>query len=234
MPAFPGGGAAVANPPLYPDYVSNTVFVVGGNSATLNPFSGPKGSPFDAKMYPAGTYQPIPSQRVANTADHSTGGLSTGIGFETSNSGQLVAGFQGKYDKAVASSVNCFTDDYTPGVTLPGGTASTTAILTAIGGGKSTITPGPGTDYSNGVSSVAPYAAQPLLDMGLGGSRDAGAGPAFTGFFMKSVTASADVAQGAAIETGFVNRTAPAASGIVLKNGNNAFGSSTAASAAVT
>lgn len=228
MPAFPSGGAAVANPPLYPDYVSNTVFVVGGNSATLSPFSGPKGSPFDAKMYPSNVYQPIASQAVANPNDHSTGALCTGIGFETSDSGQLVAGFQGKYDKAVASSVNCFTDDYTPGVTLPGGTAATTAILTAIGGGKSTA------NTVASPSAPAPYVAQPLLDMGYGGSRDAGAGPAYTGFFMKSVTASADVAQGAAIETGFVNRTAPAASGIVLKSGTNAFGSSTAASPAVT
>lgn len=232
MPAFPSGGAAVANPPLYPDYVSNTVFVVGGNSATLSPFSGPKGSPFDAKMYPANVYQPKPSDLVANTADHSTGALCTGIGFETSDSGQLVAGFQGKYDKAVASSVNCFTDDYIPGQTLPGGTLATGAILTAIGGGRSTANGSGVTGLTPGVAN--PYASQPILDMGYGGSRDAGAGPAFTGFSMKSVTASADIAQGAAIETGFINRTAPAASGIVLKTGNNAFGSSTAASPAVT
>jgi hypothetical protein len=235
MPAFPGGGGTVANPPLYPDYVSATVFATNGNSATLSPFSGPKGSPFDALEYPKGTYQPIPSQRVAKTDDHSTGALSTGIGFETTDSGDLVAGLSGTlYTATNAASVNSFSDNYIPGQTLPSGSLATGAILTAIGGGRSTITAGAGTDWSKGTSNPNPYASQPLLDMGLGGSRDAGAGPAFTGFSLKLVTASAAVAQGAAIEAGWVNRTAPAASGISLKGGNHAFGSSTAASPAVT
>lgn len=236
MPAFPSGGAAVAVPPLYPDYVSNAVFVVGGNSASFSPFSGPKGSPFDAKTYDPTVYTPNPSTgKIANTADHSTGALCTGIGFESTDSGQLVAGIGNPlYSAAIPASVNNFSDSYVPGQTLPSGSAAPDARLLAIGGGKSVITPGPGTDYSIGVSTPVPYVSQPILDMGVGGSRDAGAGPAFTGFGMKLVTAAADVAQGAVIETGFVNRTAPAASGIVLKSGNNAFGSATAASPAVT
>lgn len=237
MPAFPSGGGVVATPPLYPDYVSNTVFVVGGNSATLSPFSGPNGSPFDAKMYPAGTVSPVPADLVDKTDDHSTGALSTGIGIETTDKGQLVAGMnQPLYSAAIPSSVGSFIDSYEPGISLPSGTALDNtpvatglygAVLTAIGGGKST---------ANTVASpsvAAPYNVQPLLDMGFGGSRDAGAGPAFTGFGMKIVTAVADVAQAGVIETGFINRTAPAASGIVLKTGYHAFGSATAASPVV-
>ena len=244
MSAFPGGGAAVATPPLYPDYVSAAVFIVGGNSASFSPFSGPKGSPFDAKMYPSNgaNYTTVP---VANTADHSTGGLSTGIGFESTDNGQLVAGVRtgdlivttGGTTKGIPANgpgaINGFTDDYQPGITLPSGASATLATMLAIGGGKSTITVVAG-DVAKGLSVVSPYNVQPILDMGVGGSRDAGAGPAFTGFGMKSVTATADVAQGAAIEAGFINRTAPAASGIVLKNGSSAFGSATAASPAVT
>ena len=243
MSAFPGGGAAVANPPLYPDYASQAVFVVGGNSVSFSPFSGPKGSPFDAKMYPAGTYQPTLAQAVANPLDHSTGGLSTGIGFESTDNGQLVAGFNTGNLISTASSgatkgipangpgaLNGFTDDYQPGISLPSGALATLAILLAIGGGKSTAN---GTTAGQPPTVAAPYSVQPILDMGVGGSRDAGAGPAFTGFGMKLVTATADVAQGGVIETGFVNRTAPAASGIVLKNTFSAFGSATAASPAV-
>ena len=245
MSAFPGGGAAVASPPLYPDYVSSAVFIVGGNSASFSPFSGPKGSPFDALMYPSNIANPILSQRVANTADHSTGALSTGIGFESTDNGQLVAGITtgnlvvttGGTTKGIPAngpgSLNGFTDDYQPGITLPSGASATLATMLAIGGGKSTITAVAG-DVAKGLSVVSPYNVQPILDMGVGGSRDAGAGPAFTGFSLKSVTATAPVAQGAVIETGFVNRTAPAASGISLATGLSAFGSNTATSAAVT
>ena len=244
MSAYPGGGAAVANPPLYPDYVSSAVFIVGGNSASFSPFSGPKGSPFDAKMYPSNgaNYTTVP---VANTADHSTGALSTGIGFESTDNGQLVAGIQtnnlivttGGTTKGIPAggpgALNGFTDDYQPGISLPSGASATLATMMAIGGGKSTITVVAG-DVAKGLSVVSPYNVQPILDMGVGGSRDAGGGPAFTGFGLKSVTATAPVAQGAVIEAGFVNRTAPAASGISLATGLSAFGSSTAASAAVT
>jgi len=44
------------------------------------------------------------------------------------------------------------------------------------------------------------------MAFGMGGSRDAGAGPAFTGFGMKATLAAADVAFAGVIETGFVNR----------------------------
>lgn len=206
MPAFNMGGTAASNPSL-------------GHAVAMSPFSGPKGSPFDAKVYPAGTYQPIPSQRVADPNNLSTGALSTGIGF----------GMDCKLPGIGPIVGTPFTDDYQPGITLPGGTAATTAIMLAIGGGKSTITPGTGSDYSKGTSTPAPYVAQPLLAFGNGGSRDAGAGPAFTGFGTKLVTATADVVNGSAIETGWLNR-----SGVTLKSGLSQFGSSTTASPAVT
>jgi len=255
MPAYPGGGGTVAaakSGNTYPDYVDQTVFVVNGNSASFNPFSGPKGSPFDAKMYPSNgaNYTTVP---VANTLDHSTGGLSTGIGFESTDNGQLVAGIQTNNLIVTTSgttkgipaggpgALNGFSDDYQPGITLPSGASISNTVptspsqvpygaaLLAIGGGKST-TPTAASSYS---APTVPYTLNNILDMGVGGSRDAGAGPAFTGFGTKLVTASTDIAQGAAIETGFVNRTAAAASGIVLKSGASAFGSATAASPAI-
>jgi len=258
MPAYPGGGGTVAaakSGNTYPDYVDQTVFVVNGNSATFNPFSGPKGSPFDAKMYPSNgaNYTTVP---VANTLDHSTGGLSTGIGFESTDNGQLVAGIQTNNLIVTTSgttkgipaggpgALNGFSDDYQPGITLPSGASISNTVptppsqvpygaaLLAIGGGQSKITV-VNSDYAKGISNVVPYTLNNILDMGVGGSRDAGAGPAFTGFGMKTVVASADIAQGVAIEAGFVNRTAPAASGIVLKSGASAFGSATAASPAI-
>jgi len=256
MSAYPSGGAAVSNPPLYPLYNSAATFIVGGNSASFSPFSGPQGSPQDALMYPSNIANPIPSQRVANTTDHSTGALSTGIGFESTDNGQLVAGLNtgnlivttSGTTKGIPANgpgaLNGFTDDYQPGITLPSGASILNTVptapsqvpygaaLLAIGGGQSKITVA-NSDYAKGISNVVPLTLNNILDMGVGGSRDAGAGPAFTGFGLKSVTATTDVAQGAAIETGFVNRTAPAASGIVLKSGNSAFGSATAASPAV-
>lgn len=238
MPAFPAGGGTVSAPvPLYPLYNSNAVFVVNAPAVILSPFSGPTGSPFDAKMYPPGTYTPGPAARVANTADHSTGAMNTGIGHALNDSNDQ-SGLLGignpLFDPTKPASVNNFIDSYQPGLSTPAVGAAADARYLAIGGGKSVITPGPGTDYSIGVSNPVPYAAQPILSSGNGGSRDAGAGPAFTGFGMKLVTAAADVAQGAVIETGFVNRTAYAGSPLVLKSGQNAYGSATTASPAVT
>lgn len=146
------------------------------------------------------------------SGNYSTGALCTGIGFGAT---QIIAPGVPAIDAAG------FDDDYTPGVTRPNGVAATTAILLYIGGGKNTV--------SGGISTPAPYAVQPILGFGGGGSRDAGAGPAFTGFAVKMVTAAATVANGAAIETGFINRT-----GVSMTTGQSAFGSSTTASAAVT
>ena len=180
-----------------------------GKAVAMNPFSGPKGSPLDAVAI-----NPTTFARTKDPNNFSTGALSTGIGFGIE---ALIIGPtapQSIKDRG-------FTDDYTPGVTRPNGVAATEAILTAIGGGKSTAA-------TNGIAPTVPYVAQPILFWGNGGSRDAGAGPAFTGFSAKTVTAAGAVAVGAAVETGFLNRTSRA-----LVIGESVFGSSNTASPAV-
>lgn len=169
----------------------------GGAAVLMNPFSGPKGSPFDKDK----------------SGNYSTGALNTGIGFGLN----YIIG-----PTAPASiSASGFMDDYTPGVSLPSGVLATNARLTCIGGGRSGA-------CTAGIAATNPYNAQPLLGFGNGGSRDAGAGPAYTGFGAKTVTATGSVATGAAIETGFLNRT-----GSAMVSGQSAFGSSNTASAAV-
>lgn len=197
MPALNMGSPSTpaANP-------STGVFVI------MNPFSGPKGSPFDAKQI-----DPTSQLLVAAPNNFSTGALNTGIGFGS----PPIIGPTAPQSIRDAG----FNDDYTPGVTLPSGGDATLSILTAIGGGKSTAN-------VNGSAPTVPYNAQPILAFGNGGSRDAGAGPAFTGFGVKTVTATATVANGAAVEAGFLNR-----SGVSITTGQSVFGSSTAASPAV-
>ena len=146
----------------------------------------------------------------AGSSQSSTGALSTGIGF---GSPPIIGPTAPASIKAAG-----FTDDYIPGVSLPSGVSATTSILMAIGGGRS---------LASGVAN--PYTAGFGIGMaGQGGSRDAGAGPAFTGFKIKTVTATGAVANGAAVETGWSNR-----SGVALTTGQSVFGSSTTASAAV-
>lgn len=168
-----------------------------GRFVMMSSFSGPKGSPFDR----------------AGSDALSTGALSTGIGFGANH----IIGPPAPQSIKDAG----FTDDYTPGVTRPNGVAATTSILVAIGGGKSTAA-------VNGIAPTVPYTAGfGLCGFGEGASRDAGAGPAFTGFNTKMVTATGAVANGAVIETGFTNR-----SGQAMTTGQSAFGSNVAAQAA--
>jgi hypothetical protein len=112
---------------------------------------------------------------------------------------------------------------YSAGGPPPNVSASTVnSTRLYIGGGKCTAN-------VNGVAPPVPYTAGiVILGSGNGGSRDAGAGPAFQGFGMKMVTAAGAVAIGAVIETGFVNR-----SNRSLVTGESIFGSASAASGAV-
>ena len=201
-----------------------------GSGVLMSPFSGPNGSPF-ADVVPSA---PLTGAVLQN----STGALCTGIGFGITN----IIGLTAPASIVAAG----FNDNYIPGnsyfspaqttmQTMPtapvvlsppyavgsNGTGLGGAVLTTIVGGKSEAT-------LDGVAPTVPYDSQPLLNFGNGGSRDAGAGPAHTGFFEKMVTATASVANGAAIETGFINRT-----GVTVLTGESAFGSSTAASPAV-
>ena len=164
-----------------------------GRFVIFDLLSGPKGSPKDKDQ----------------AGNASTGALSTGLGF----GGGHIVGVTAPASIQAAG----FTDDYTPGVTKPDGTASANSTLMYIGGGK-----------SNNLGAPVPYVAGfGIGGAGNGGSRDAGAGPAFTGFNEKMLTATGGVANGAAIEAGFVNRT-----GLAMLIGQSAFGSATAASAA--
>lgn len=178
-----------------------------GNFVLFDLLSGPKGSPKDRDVDIA--YNASPASAGTASGNASTGGLSTGIGFGS----PPVIGLTAPASIQAAG----FTDDYVPGVTKPDGTASANATYMYIGGGKSD---------SAGVSS--PYTAGfGIGAAGQGGSRDAGAGPAFTGFVTKMVTATGAVATGAAVETGYSNR-----SGVALVTGQSVFGSFGTASAA--
>jgi len=195
-----------------------------GNTTIFDLLSGPKGSPFDNDKDYAAAVSPIfkldvTTPAVANT-NCSTGVLSTGIGF---GSPPILDANQ------ILAPVGRFDDDYTVGVSSPDPAAPwTTSIGMYIGGGKCT-------KNVDGNAPVVPYTAGFGIggagNGGLstaGGSRDAGAGPAFTGFKVKSVTAAAGVANGAVVETGWVNR-----SGQALVTGDTVFGLANAASAAV-
>lgn len=169
-----------------------------GRFVMMDPLSGPKGSPFDR----------------AGSSALSTGALATGIGFGANH----VIGPTAPQSIKDAG----FTDDYTPGLTRPNGVAATNSTLVYIGGGKSTAA-------DDGVAPTVPYTAGfALAGFGEGASRDGGAGPAiFTGFPTKMVTATGAVANGAAIETGYTNR-----SGVAMTTGQSAFGSAEAQNAA--
>lgn len=216
MPALNMGSPAVpaANPST-------------GRQVIMNPFSGPKGSLFDATMF-----HPTTGVKTKDPNNFSTGAMSTGIGFGL-NTGPVINVSTGTDaippitgpERAIDNAG--FTDDVDPGLDMPANTLAVDARLLAIGGGRNVITGGGNTGL--GVSNPSPYAAQPILAFGNGASRDAGAGPAFTGFGMKMVTATGAVADGAAIEAGYTNRT-----GRAMVATDSAFGSSTTASPAIT
>lgn len=188
-----------------------------GRQVNFDLLSGPKGSPFDAKR---ADYDGPPGPAVPDPLNVSTGGLSTGIGFGC----PVIVGPVAPDSIKAAG----FNDDYIPGVTKPDLTASPNSTLMYIGGGKDVWTPNFVGDNTNGESVPTPYVAGfGIGNAGNGGSRDAGAGPAFTGFTEKMVTAMAPVANGAAVEVGWINR-----SGIGLVAGESTFGSNVAASAA--
>ncbi len=206
MPAGLPGSTAVqnaANPSL-------GLFVI------FDLLSGPKGSPFDRDVQVPYNGSPGGAGFPAS-GNQSTGALSTGIGFGS----PPVIGLTAPASILAAG----FGDDYTPGVTKPDGTASANSTYMYIGGGRSDAP----TIATFGAAIANPYTAGfGIGGAGQGGSRDAGAGPAFTGFTIKTVTAAGAVATGGVVETGFSNR-----SGQALVTGQSVFGSNGTASAAV-
>jgi hypothetical protein len=169
----------------------------------MDPLSGPKGTAFAGRKiasWSAGS--PV---YAADATNLSTGGLSTGIGFGSPPifGDTNVNGF----------SEGNFTDDYIPGTDLPVGTTATDSKCMYIGGGRS---------EADGTPDPYLAAEVGICMAGNGGSRDAGT----AGFPVKTVTAAGAVANGAAVETGFVNR-----SGVALVAGQSVFGSATAPNA---
>jgi hypothetical protein len=186
-----------------------------GKFVLFDALSGPKGSPLDVRIitgYDPVTRMPIYANDAANQ-NPSTGALSTGIGFGAQPIINVNAGLN------PATPVNAikkagFDDDEGP-------TPGANSTIAYIGGGRSNAN-------VNGVAATNPYVAGfQISGAGEGGSRDGGAGPAFTGFPIKMVTATGAVAPGAAIEAGFVNRT-----GIAMVATESAHGSDAAAQAA--
>lgn len=174
-----------------------------GRPVIFDLLSGPKGSPLDKDT----------------TGNASTGALSSGIGFGLN---VLIAPNASTAGGTALQSIKDagFNDDVGPNQ----GAADSTKNY--IGGGRSIMT---SQAPPAGVAGTSPYTAGFGIAMaGNGGSRDAGAGPAFTGFQAKIVTATGAVATGAAVETGFLNR-----SGVALVANQSVFGSSNTASAAV-
>jgi hypothetical protein len=186
--------------------VNNLANPNAGRAVIFDLLSGPKGSPLDRDVQVPYNGNPYGSGFSAS-GEASTGGLSNGIGFGS----PPIIGLTAPTSIVAAG----FNDDYIPGVTKPDGTAGDSTIM-YIGGGK-----------SNSLGVPVPYTTGFGIGMaGNVGSRDAGAGPAYTGFSTKMVTATGAVANGSAVETGFTNR-----SGVALATGQSVFGSSTAASA---
>ena len=174
-----------------------------GKAVIFDPLSGPKASPLDARKI---TGWSAGAPTYANDPTNcSTGGLSTGIGFGAPPIFGAGAGSAPiKFD-----SYN-FTDDYVPGQDLPSSSQAANASIMYIGGGRS---------LANGTPNPYLIGEVGLCMAGNGGARDGGTTP-FTGFPIKTVTATGAVANGAAVETGWVNR-----SGVSLATGQSVFGS---------
>jgi len=184
----------------------------------MSPFSGPKGSPFDGDVT-----LDAAGNRAASPNNASTGALSTGIGYGSNVAVPGISQVYGSY--ATGFPGTGFDNNEVVGTINPDGTTAADARLLAIGGGRCNAA----TVANAGIATTNPYAAQPLLAFGNGASRDAGAGPAYTGFGIKCVQAASAVADGAVLATGFTNR-----SGATVPSGAYQFGISTTASAAVT
>jgi hypothetical protein len=217
MPAYNNGPRSTATDPSSAPLANPAL----GMPVIMSPFSGPKNSPFDAQVWPTNVWPPAAGSRVNDPLNVSTGALSTGIGFGLN---AKVPGIQTSTMLPVGNDQSGYNDDYTPGVTTPAGGVAADGRYLSIGGGKCNAP----TLATFGVATPVPYIALPLLAFGNGASRDAGTGPVYTGFSIKTVTAVADVAAAAAIETGYQNR-----SGVTVKSGASQFGSNTTSSPVV-
>lgn len=196
-----------------------------GNFVIFDALSGPKGSPLDYDGVTLSFVGDDPTYTVGPPQHISTGALSTGIGFGS----PPVIGEAGVPFVAGGALLSLrggnFTDDYQPGVDKPDGTPSPNSTIMYIGGGKSPAIQPDAVGGQDGFIAPTPYTAGfGIAGAGNGGSRDSGAN---TGFGIKSVTATGAVANGAAVEAGWINR-----SGIAMVATQSVFGSAVAPLAA--
>lgn len=199
-----------------------------GQFVIMDPLSGPKGSPLAGRTISGYDANRMPVY-VSDVTNLSTGGLSTGIGIGANRAIAAGAGsiVNSGYDDNIIPGQRPTYAAPPPKATVATNTPDSTMMY--IGGGR--MVAGAALDKLQGRPFiVSPYTAGiAILGAGNGGSRDAGAGPAFTGFEVKMVTAAGAVATGAVVETGYVNR-----SGVALSTGQSIFGSASAATAAPT
>jgi hypothetical protein len=200
--------AALPGETSTPTGVNPTGNPSAGLLVTFDAMSGPKNSPFDAAKIDYTTGSPpgwnattrIPI-KVNDPVNISTGALATGIGFGS----PPIIGLTAPQSIKDAS----FTDDYSPGRAKTDASATTDSTYMYVGGGKS---------LANGTS--APYTAgYGIAAAGNTSTRDQGAGPAYTGKPMKTVTAVGAVANAAVVETDWSNY-----SGLALVAGQSVFG----------
>ena len=210
-----------------------------GTTVTLDPLSGPKGSPLDAKVItgwtavaPSGAGGMPTLAAATGESSVSTGALCTGIGFDLSLESPLgLDGVVGTGSTPVdLDNTGNFSSQYIPGTSLPSLAAAPDARLLYIGGGKSDAL---GVSTPRAVSQICNGGGGTYIGPVVGASRDAGAGQGFGG---KIVIATADTAFGAAIVAGFLNRMASGdgdftgePTGIALKSGQAQMGSATVA-----
>lgn len=207
-----------------------------GVFVTFDSLSGPKGSPLDAKVFDYTTGTPpgwdlttrVPIL-VANEelSGCSTGGLSTGIGY----GGQVIGQTPQLTTAPAAIFAAGFDDNMIPGVRPTFAAPPPPGVVSAhdadstylyIGGGRMIENTGTLAGDIGRPFIPDPYTAGIcIVGAGEGVDRDGGAGPtAFTGFPIKTVTATGAVAEGAAIEAGVLN-----VSGQAMVSGQSAFGS---------
>lgn len=178
-----------------------------GRFVILDPLSGPMGSPLDARRPVYDATDSI-TPYVNDPLNISTGCLSTGIGISAEN---IINVRPPQLTSPEAIFRAGYNDNMVPGekVTVyaappPPGVVTTDIVdstMMYIGGGRDVVT--------LDVSVPTPYTVGvAICGAGNGASRDGGIGPAiFTGFPMKMVTAIGAVANGVAIEAGFINRS---------------------------
>ena len=166
-----------------------------GRLVIFDPLSGPKNSPFDKGP--------------------GTGALQTGIGY---GSPPIIDIGNGLYTPVQEIDAAGFDDNQTPGTVTAGyGTQNDfDSTFMYIGGGRCDAA----ADGGDGIPAPNPYTdGVAICNAGNGGSRDGGTSP-FKGFALRTVTATGTVANGAAVETGWTNR-----SGVSVSANQSVFGS---------